>query len=151
MYFVGWVRHAITLQLFCFSLRIVLTMRNYHQNYQRHQNPKKSITPECARNMKFVKPSHGDNPDSQEVKLREAHSIHVYQSIVLKLTQIICMRYRRMSRSPYPIQVLSSFGVTWQTQGIHSLLWMILAFGIMFCSHTKPETVKCVSKLLILR
>lgn len=32
-----------------------------------HQPPKKSITPECARNMKFVKPSHGDNPDSQEV------------------------------------------------------------------------------------
>ena len=32
-----------------------------------HQLPKKSITPECAQNMKFVKPSHGENPDSQEV------------------------------------------------------------------------------------
>jgi len=32
-----------------------------------HQPPKKVVSPECARNMKFVKPSHGDNPDSQEV------------------------------------------------------------------------------------
>ena len=48
-------------------------MRSYHQNYQRHQThglasaTKKTITPECAQNMKFVKPSHGDYPDSQEV------------------------------------------------------------------------------------
>ena len=56
-----------------------------------HQPPKKEVTAECARNMKFVKPSHGDNPDLQ--KVREVHLIHIDQSIVLKLTLIICMHY----------------------------------------------------------
>ena len=34
-----------------------------------HQPPKKIVSPECARNMKFVKPSHGDTPrsDAQEI------------------------------------------------------------------------------------
>ena len=32
-----------------------------------HQPPKKEVSTECAQNMKFVKPSHDDNPDLQEV------------------------------------------------------------------------------------
>lgn len=158
MYFVGWVRHAITLQLFCFSLRIMLTMRSYHQNYQRHQNPWLGISHQKRASLQNVHETWSlwnqamvtTLIHEKLVKLREAHLIHVYQSIVLKLTKIICMRYWQMSRSLYPIQVFSNFGVTQQTQGTHSLLWRILAFGIMFCSHTKPGTVKCVSKLLIL-
>ena len=56
-----------------FSLRITLMMRNCHRNYQRHQNPwlgishQKEVSAECACNMKFVKPSHADNPDLQNV------------------------------------------------------------------------------------
>ena len=30
-----------------------------------YQPPKKVVFSECARNMKFAKPSHGDNPDLQ--------------------------------------------------------------------------------------
>ena len=32
-----------------------------------HQPPKKEVSAECARNLKFVKPSHDDNPDLQKV------------------------------------------------------------------------------------
>ena len=57
-----------------------------------HQPPKKDVSAECAQNMRFVKPSHGDNPDLQQVsKIREVHLIHVYH-IVLKLTLIIIDR-----------------------------------------------------------
>ena len=59
-----------------------------------HQPPKKEVTAECARNMKFVKLSHGDNPDLQKVnEIKRSSFIHVDQRIVLKLTLIICMHY----------------------------------------------------------
>ena len=151
------MRCASTLQLFCFSLRIKLTMRSYHQNYQRHQThglasaTKKTITPECAQNMKFVKPSHDDYPDSQEVgeikrssfdpRLPEhcveinQHHLYALLTDVQKfvpntdLQQFWC----DSANSRYSQPVVDDIS-----------LWNHVLF-----SH-KPGTVKCMSKLLIL-
>ena len=70
-----------------------------------HQPPKKIVSPECARNMKFVKPSHGDTPRSETQEISEIkrssfdprlpeHRIEIDQKHLHLLLTELCTQYR---------------------------------------------------------
>ena len=77
MYYVHYVLYRLGQA--CNHIAALLFFIDYHANDEElpselsktsqpmawHQPPKKIVSPECARNMKFVKPSHGDTPRSE--------------------------------------------------------------------------------------
>ena len=102
-----------------------------------HQPPKKSITPECARNMKFVKPSHSDNPDSQEVSKIKRSSFNP------RLPE-----HRVEINLDHLHALLTDVQKSVPNTGLQQF-WCDLA-NPRYSQPVVDDTSKCVSKLLIL-
>ena len=66
-----------------------------------NQPPKKSVNPACASAMTFVKPSHGDNPNSEtpQIVTRSTYDPRPLQHTVPLSLNLTLARVCRCSRS----------------------------------------------------
>ena len=97
-----------------------------------NQPPKKFIVAECSSNMRFVKPSHGDNPELPVQRISRStfdprpieHQGEVDRDRVNNLISRV--------RKSMPSTGLQHFGVKVQTSKPTP---MTSCFGIMYCFH----------------